>query len=101
MTWLPGKPVDRSKHKPIYIVIAKDQTVSKTKLAYYKAADINTTSFFVEIRGQRLTPAEANQLTENPRETVEGKDAHVIIAATEIVRIENITYKQPIGEEDE
>ena len=62
---LGAPPVDRSATKPIYLIVAKDQTV-KGKLQYYKAVDVTRGQAAIDIRGYLLDKAQADQVVQNP-----------------------------------
>jgi len=102
MSWHTGKPVNRSEHKPVYLVVAKDPTVTKTKIQYYRSTDMNYQGTTVTVKGHRLSPVEATELQQNPRmDTSELSEVEVTLPVTEIIRVENVTYKKPKGENNE
>lgn len=89
------KPLDRSKYKPIYIVIANDPTTTG-KLQYYRADELVPEAIaMVDIRGWKLTKAQANKLMENPyTQECAGTKINTRIPVHQIIRIDNITYKK-------
>ena len=102
MSWHAGQPVNRSEHKPVYLVVAKDPTVAKTKIQNYRSADVNYQGTTVTVKGHRLSPAEATKLQQNPRmDTSELPEVEVTLPVTEIIRVEHVTYKKPKGEDNE
>ena len=86
------KPADRSANKPVYLVRIVDPE-SKTKIAFYKALNLNKNATHVEVRGYQLTKKQAEDLIQNPYVEISGKEINHEIPWNYIVRIENVTYK--------
>ena len=100
----PAKVVDRSATKPIYLIIAIDETV-KGKIAYYRTNDGMETNNYYEFRGVLLADkAQADLLTKNakgsanpdgaqPVKTVDDIEVNRKLPWHRIIRIDNLSYK--------
>jgi hypothetical protein len=89
---LGAPPVDRSATRPIYLLVAKDDTV-KGKLQYYKVLDLTRGQAAIDIRGYLLEKAQADQVEKNPyaKESV-GKAVSRAIPWHNVVRIDTLKY---------
>lgn len=96
--------VDRSATKPIYLVIVED-LLEETKLAFYKSQSLIENGSYLELSGFQLTKKQADQLTKDPRATISAKTVLKAVNRKipwhRIIRIDNVTYKQPQGETNE
>lgn len=103
MVTFSGKVVDRATTKPIYLVIAEDQT-TETGIQYYKVRDLNDNgSSALGVKGILLTKQQADKFIKNPHAEIsakmEFKEIDRKIPWHKVIRIDNITYKvKPQGE---
>jgi hypothetical protein len=89
-----AQPVDRSANRPIYLIVAKDPTVSKSKIQFYTSDSITEGSAAIEFRGKLLNKAQADKLSQNPYAKLDATvDVNRKIPWHNIERIDNITYK--------
>lgn len=91
--------------KPIYLIIAEDQTETDG-IVYYKTRALNQGPASIDFRGFQLTKTQAGQLLKDPYATTESakkepKSVNRIIPWHRIIRIENTTYQKPQGEKNE
>lgn len=94
----PGlQPVDRSATKPVWLVIV-DHPITKGKLQYYEAKNLNEFGTYVEIRGVELTKAQAERLIENPGQKSAGTEVEEKVPWHCVKRIKNLKYKLKTGE---
>jgi hypothetical protein len=85
-----GRPVDREKNRPTFLVVAEDP--SSGELAFYATNDLAEGSACIDIRGQRLTKAKANALIKTPKAPV--AEINVKIPWHRIIRIENVIFQK-------
>jgi hypothetical protein len=87
-------PVDRSANRPIYLIVAKDPTVSKTKIQFYTSESITEGSAAIEFRGRAINKAQAEEISKDPyaKRSV-GDEVNRKIPWHNVERIDNITYK--------
>lgn len=95
------KPVNRSATKPIYLVVAEDPT-EKDGYAYYKSQNLIESVAVLELSGIQVTKTHAGQLQKDPNAKgsakTEPKAVNCKIPWHRVIRIENITYNKPQGE---
>ena len=93
---------DRSKTKPIYLILADDPTATDG-VQYYKVVSLNEGSI-IDFKGYVLTKAEAAKLTKDTDAKTSSKKEPVLvqrkIPLNKIIRIDNLSYKTktPQGE---
>jgi len=88
------QPVDRSANRPIYLIVAKDPTVSKTKIQFYTSDSITEGPAAIEFRGNLLSKADADKISKNPYAKLSAAvEVNRKIPWHNIERIDNITYK--------
>lgn len=86
------KPANRTK--PAYLVVVNDPTVTG-KIAYYKADTVDRNATHVVIKGHKVSKTDADKLEENiEAQMAEGKKINVEFPWQNIVRINNLSYKQ-------
>lgn len=100
MSQMP-KVSDRTKHKPIYLVVAEDPT-EKDGFAYYQAKSMIEGIPVLDLTGFQLTKTQAGQLRKDPYATPSAKTELEVINRKipwhKIIRIENTNHKKPQGE---
>ena len=94
MSEIIPKPADRSKNKPIYIVVVEDPE-NKSKITYYLTQSLDKNPADIDLKGFPVTKAEANKQVKNPNIEKDAKDLiNVIIPWHRVIKILNITYKK-------
>jgi hypothetical protein len=87
------KPADRSATRAVYIVVAEDLT---TECGYqeYRANVLEKFEHHVEVKGPKLSTAQAEKLRKNPNTKSAGTVCDTEIPISRIIRIENLSYQQ-------
>ena len=98
--------VNRSATKPIYLIVVEDPSETDG-IVTYKSQDVNESNVFLDFRGVQLTKTLTAKVLKDPHAPIiaakntEIKQINRKIPWHRIIRIDNVTYKQPQGETNE
>jgi hypothetical protein len=91
-----AKVVDRAATKPIYLIVARDETV-KGKIVYYRTNDVTETHAYLDFRGLMLAGKaqviDASTVNETNAIQTTKTEVNRKIPWVNIIRIENLSYK--------